>query len=650
MLNHPILQHIQVRGWVVVASRTAGAPIDMPEFNTPRAYYLYQTPTDSDLLDKVVPGPWVTVRHGLPADREKVSWLYTANDGPCYYMVRPAVPLFGISKTGLTTIDAMLRHDGLAGAFSHLVLQMPEDPIFKLRGAEDLLKSLSVIMLRGVAGGSDLDTFLFDRGFVRLTDDGSGEVVFVRAEWVGDPTMLASRHDNRVSVSKWCGRFGNQIFQYTHAKLYGIRRNAGVTVPNWHGDLFFSLPPPTVEDTTLYPRMGCYSFDLTLCELWADTMSPVDLDLHGYFQIVPPTWSAWYRPLYRRILAIRSDIDHAITTWRDEVTTPGKTLIGLHVRRGDYLEANVQMFQVLPMEWYHQLLADIARHIPDFCLFIATNDPDVIADFSDYDVVNAKAPRPDISIDGWDYLFDFGMMARCDVLAISNSSFSRAAAMLAPESQIAFFPNFREGGFRPFAAWSEVSFWEHIAPSYNAAAFSHERALSYMPAHMRSRLVLDPAGQAALLALQRALPTRAVVVQFGGDWFTDELKRALPYAEVSSPAFDMGIDDWRTARSLSKVDLIVLGNFDPLPPGERLDRAVRLLEERAVGAIIIIVEPGKIFDPTTLALDLSVYRFHLCDDGKMWGLPPEQYQDHATGDRKTVLILHQRLLDILHVR
>ncbi|MFN3075611.1 MAG: hypothetical protein ABT940_01790 [Alphaproteobacteria bacterium] len=648
MIRHPILERIPARGWVLLLPRHAPGPARTPEFNTPGAFYIYQSPTAADVEGKSPPGPEVRVRFALPADREKISWLYTANDGPCYYLVRPSLPLIGVSKTPVTSLDALLREEGVTGAFSHLLLRMPEDPLLKLRGASDLLKSLSVIVLDGVAAGSEVDTFLFDRGFVRLVDGEGGEIVYARAEWVEDPSWFASRHGRRVCLGGWLGRFGNQLFQYVHGRLYGLRRDALVMAPEWPGQHYFALPSlEKVEER--YPRMGCYSFDLSLLELWADPESPVDLDLHGYFQIVPPTWSAWYRQTYRRILRARPEVEQAVGDWLARAVRPGETLVALHVRRGDYLEAqnSVQMFQLVPVAWYLRLLEEIRRVFPNLCVYIATNDEGVLEDFRDYEIVNNRLPRPILPIEGWDYLFDFAVMCRSEILGISNSSFSRGAALLASGSQVSFFPSFREGRFLPFSPWSEVAFWHHIAPAYSWEAFSHQRALSYAGEHVRNRLTMDAGARSAIAALQRVMPAGSHVIQFGADWLADELRRRLSFVRIHSPDFWDTIDDWSTARPGQEVSAIVLGTFDPVSPAERLAGAAGLMNSGAVRAVLLMAEPGKTFDPSSLPLDRERYLFHLCGDESLWGLSAEQLHGTAVGDRQTVLILERSVVNTL---
>ena len=184
---------------------------------------------------------------------------------------------------------------------------------------------------------------LFDLGFLRLdlseTQDVPEVVLFARSDMIRDSKLANSLPlAGRVSMTTLGtnGRFGNQLFQYAFLRLYGLRNSVSVHAPDdWQGrELYQSHLAPL--DLPL-AQIHFPTFGDEYLALWQMDDPPVDVDFWGYFQEVPPSWVA-HRLFLRRMFTppagLHNALDSALARW-----LPGDraaTIIGIHVRRGDY--------------------------------------------------------------------------------------------------------------------------------------------------------------------------------------------------------------------------------------------------------------------------------------------------------------------------
>jgi len=161
------------------------------------------------------------------------------------------------------------------------------------------------------------------------------------------------------------------------------------------------------------------------------------------------------------------EIDEKLNEWLSTIRSLGRTVVGLHIRRGDYIGSLTrQGFELLiPLNRYKKWLRELWKSLEKPVLFISS-DEDLTDEFAEFSPVTAQflgATLPSkydalpLS-DGQKQLDakffpDWYMLTMSDVLIISNSTFSFSAALLNRSAQRFYRPTF-EGDFVPFDPWN----------------------------------------------------------------------------------------------------------------------------------------------------------------------------------------------------
>ena len=209
---------------------------------------------------------------------------------------------------------------------------------------------------------------------------------------------------------------------------------------------------------------------------------PAEVDFWEYFQNPPASWRQ-HREFLRRLFTPTPAWREPVERWLHQHRPAGTTLVAIHIRRGDYRQygAAKPWFRLMPVEWYRQWLAQIWPTLENPVLFIATDErAAVVPMFADYaplvaDEIEAASPEPH-------YLADFEILARADVLAICNSSFSRMAALLAEPAQRCYIPSPASESFEPYNPWAPDDFWRRFG-----APTEITRRRSLLPRWLRQR-------------------------------------------------------------------------------------------------------------------------------------------------------------------
>jgi hypothetical protein len=309
------------------------------------------------------------------------------------------------------------------------------------------------------------DRPLFDWGYVRLKPGACALIAdtadaYLRSDLLTDFSLLREPSSNAVSMQTLGqnGRFANQLWQYAFLTFYGLRNNCRVQTPRWVGQMLYGFKNDTPDPS--FARQAFTVFTGVERHLWTMTDPPVNLDFFGYFQEIPVSWRR-HRQLLRRLFTPQPMFTELIERWFKRTVPPDATVIGIHVRRGDYPHFDhnaMPWFRPIPTEWYDGFVRELWPTIERPVLFVATDDADaVVPHFAEYDPF--IVPGGEIAIPELAFLPDFWAMQHCAILAASNSSFSRMAAMLADDRQIAYLPNMKTQRFERYDVWHDEGFW-----------------------------------------------------------------------------------------------------------------------------------------------------------------------------------------------
>lgn len=251
------------------------------------------------------------------------------------------------------------------------------------------------------------------------------------------------------------GRFGNQLFQYACLRICAEKSGAKVECPPWIGQTLFGHTDAPIS-RRLSPAVelkdeGESLFDvipefIPYLEKLADAKSTrissqvlstgfANADLWGFFQFhtrhLKPD-RQYFRSLFQPVDELKSALEAGLNTLRSQ----GKTVVGVHLRRRDYLtEPRVGFTLVFSAKWYCAWLENIWDELEEPVLLLCSDDVDSIVDeFARFNPItskdlNIKLPARFKDLD-LEFYTDFFMLSNCDVVVTSNSNFSFAACML----------------------------------------------------------------------------------------------------------------------------------------------------------------------------------------------------------------------------
>lgn len=250
------------------------------------------------------------------------------------------------------------------------------------------------------------------------------------------------------------GRFGNQIFQYAFLKIYALKNKLRVETPAWIGQHLFGHKDPPI--TRQLPMVRQITYRLDRDPIPNAPVPFKNVDFWGYFQYNTQYYAPYkdyFRSLFKPVPAIETKMEEALALLRSK----GKTVVGLHLRRGDYGTYGPNSnFYVTPSWWYKEWLHGFWENMDNPVLFIASDElENELFHFSEFNPVTSKdlgAILPEAS-----FYPDFYLLSHCDWVAISNSSFSFAACMLNVQGKYFVRPYPNISTFIPFDPWnSEV--------------------------------------------------------------------------------------------------------------------------------------------------------------------------------------------------
>ncbi|MCC5606699.1 FkbM family methyltransferase [Nostoc sp. CHAB 5834] len=347
------------------------------------------------------------------------------------------------------TIDSLLEELNLNPAdFNILNIDIQGAELLALQGGTKTLKYIEAIntevnyeeLYAGCALIDEIDDFLETYDFERIATTTP-----YHPSW-GD-AFYTKKAIITMSTFGKNGRFANQIFQYAFLKIYAQEHNLRVEIPSWIGQTIFGHnDPPISQLLPVFPEITNNIKDAIIPNT-AQVFKNVDF--WGYFQYNARYYAPhkeYFRSLFEPVAEIKTKLEEAVKNLRNK----GKTVIGIHLRRGDY---GYQHFFIAPSQWYLEWLENIWPTLDEPVLFIASDEiGKVKQDFSQYNPVTTRDLN--CELEQADFYPDFYLLSKCDILAISNSSFSFAAAILNEEGKLFMRPHLPSKKLITFDPWS----------------------------------------------------------------------------------------------------------------------------------------------------------------------------------------------------
>ena len=303
---------------------------------------------------------------------------------------------------------------------------------------------------------------LFESGFLPARSQDDESALYVRSDLVLDPSLLSPGGKDAISMTALgrTGRFGNQLFQYAFLKLYALRNGLTLKVPPWQGEELFGLSDSRSREGELH-ELAFEAFDNDDVVLWEMDDPPRNVNFFGFFQEFPVSFKP-HRAFLRRLFSLHDSKTRGILEdARNRLRSQGRTLVVVHIRRGDYVKLDTPETRIVPVAWYRDLLTTLLPQLDNPVVAVATDGGTSIRDqFADFPLLAADYFSAPGLVEFWP---DFFALREADVQLLCNSSFSRMAALLAEGGQRCFLPDFGEGRFIAYNPWEETNFWSRFS-------------------------------------------------------------------------------------------------------------------------------------------------------------------------------------------
>lgn len=309
---------------------------------------------------------------------------------------------------------------------------------------------------------------------------------------VADPTISADAPYHGPSVITMTGfgelgRFGNQMFQYAFMKCYATRHGISeIQVPSWVGAGLFGLAdrpvqralPPVVEfrETLANSTFTTEFIDYVLNSNEHENVQQLDydalgshapclknVDMWGWYQWHTSVFSPYKDVIQKTFTPIPTLKQSFDKIFSEKVRYMGgvrRTVVGLHMRLGDYQSISMSSFgYCAPASWYLSWLQEIWPTLDNPVLLVASDDLDaVLKEFAAFKPLTAESiglhmPEEMKALRAG-FFPDWFSLTQCDVLAISNSTFSFSACMMNQQANARFYRAHFTGVMEKIDPWN----------------------------------------------------------------------------------------------------------------------------------------------------------------------------------------------------
>lgn len=362
--------------------------------------------------------------------------------------IYPSIRVVNTVEVRALTIDELLSELQLDPAdFNYLNLDIQGAELMALRGAARTLQHIEAVntevnfaeLYAGCALIKQLEEHLAGHGLNRVAlarpyHPTWGDGFYVRRPLVAMSTLGRN------------GRFANQLFQYLFLRLVARQNNAIVHTPPWAGRPIFGLADQDVIRVPAAVHESALEHPERLIE--GTERLTGDVDFCGYFQLHSRHFAPhrdFIRELFTPAPKLRAALDAAVKSLRAR----GRTLVALHLRRGDY---GYDHFFRAPAAWYRDWLTSVHPELKDPIVYICSESPrEQLPYFTAWKTASfadIQGVPPSLA-----FLLDFYVLAQADAVAIANSSYSFLAAMLNNHAKRFVRPSLEDRGLVPFSPW-----------------------------------------------------------------------------------------------------------------------------------------------------------------------------------------------------
>lgn len=275
------------------------------------------------------------------------------------------------------------------------------------------------------------------------------------------------------------GKFGNQILQYIFLKVYSKKYGLEIEIPWWIGNDLFNLNDNRC--TNQLPLVYEFMHEELFNYYWLDHFQKLNVpiqsgelngacllhesppfqnvDLWGYFTLHFAYYSP-YKEYIQSLLQPSISVSNLLEEGMNKLKSQGKTIVGIHIRRGDFLifknTDKERWFYTTSTDTYKKLLNEIWNSLVEPVLFIASDDPEVIQDFKEYCPISSVDLFQNLPSFLTEFYTDFHVLSNCDIMAISNSTFSFTASILNKNGKKFYRPTYKPEKLIEFDPWNST--------------------------------------------------------------------------------------------------------------------------------------------------------------------------------------------------
>lgn len=294
------------------------------------------------------------------------------------------------------------------------------------------------------------------------------------------------------------GRWGNTVLQYMFLKAFAKQYDYQLETPEWLGSHLFGVTDPPlggrygtvvidgvsegVIRTPYWPtdwaraRAGyvasCSGRDAYVAAPRRDQLVNEDIpfsraEMDGLF-LVHTSLINPHRNHIQLFCEPVPSIKECFEPTVAKLRSLGNTIVGLHIRRGDFVESfTIQGNELItPLSTYRKWLQTVWPQLDNPVLFVASDAEDVCDGLSEFTPVtsrllNVHLPKPYDALvlpmtqcqRTAEFFPDWYLLTQCDLMAISNSTFSFSAALLNHRAKLFMRPTFQSEDLVQFEPW-----------------------------------------------------------------------------------------------------------------------------------------------------------------------------------------------------